>query len=69
MRVLGHSELRGLPPAAAGVLEESAEAGFESAERKWRLELLLLPLWGGAGREGRNRNPVLSPLALPANLL
>ena len=28
----------GVSPAAAGTLEESEEAGFGSAERKWRLE-------------------------------
>lgn len=29
---------KGMPPAAAGISEESEEAGFGSAERKWGLE-------------------------------
>lgn len=55
MRVLGHSELRGLPPAAAGVLEESAEAGFESAERKWRLEPVAAAATLGSCCQGRKK--------------
>lgn len=63
---MGSQTLEDRMPPDAGILEEPEKAGSGSAEMKEAGAIRCC--WGEAGRKGRNRNSVPSPLALPSNL-